>query len=176
MKLMEVTEVSIGEYNFYIRPFPAFRAANIMGDLASFLLPVLGAILPLADKVGDGDLLDADVEDVLPALSKAMSDLSGDEVERVLKKLLVDNKNVSIEGEATDDKTQIMTMDLANEAFCGDIWGMLRLCWEVIKINYGGTFFEKFKGTPSGGQSESTKTTKSQSGVTLTSRGTRTSK
>ena len=35
MKQMEVTEKKIGDNTFYIKPFPAFVAVNISGDLAS---------------------------------------------------------------------------------------------------------------------------------------------
>ena len=33
MKQQETTQKTIGENKFYIRPFPAFRAANISGEL-----------------------------------------------------------------------------------------------------------------------------------------------
>ena len=59
-----------------------------------------------------------------------------------MKKLLIDNKNISVEGEATDGDTKPLTMDLANEVFCGEIQDMYILCFEVIKINFKG-FFEK---------------------------------
>lgn len=143
MKLMEVKEVTIGDYNFYLKPFPAFTAANIMGDLASVLMPLLGALLPLTSGSGeDGTVLDMDVEKALPAVGAAFSSLDGDQFERVIRKLLVDSRNVTIEGEVTDGKPKIMTLDYANEAFCCDIWGMFRLCLEVIRLNYMG-FFRK---------------------------------
>ena len=59
-----------------------------------------------------------------------------------MKKLLVDHKNVSVEGEATGGDVKQLTLDLANEVFCGEIQDMYILCWEVIKLNFGG-FFKK---------------------------------
>ena len=38
LKQMEAQKVNIGDNTFYIKPFPAFKAANITGDLASVLL------------------------------------------------------------------------------------------------------------------------------------------
>ena len=42
MKQMEVTEKQIGESTFYIKPFPAFTAVNISGELAAILSPAAG--------------------------------------------------------------------------------------------------------------------------------------
>ncbi len=49
MKLKQVTptKVPVGDMEFYIRPFPAFKAANITGELASVLTPLLGMLVPL---------------------------------------------------------------------------------------------------------------------------------
>ena len=169
MKRMEVTEKRIGEYVFYITPFPAFTAANISGDLAALLAPVLGALAPLvggttksgesgpkapeAEDEGDGGILDASVEDALPVVAQAFSSLSGAQFERLMKKLLINSSNISVSGEATGGEVVRMDEDLANEVFCCDIWGMYQLCWEVIKLNFGG-FFGRF-GTRSGAPQES---------------------
>mgnify|MGYP006999462742 CR=1 FL=1 len=40
MKRMEMRDVSIGEYQFKIRPFGAKDALYIFGDVASILLPI----------------------------------------------------------------------------------------------------------------------------------------
>ena len=44
MKRMEMRDVSIGEYQFKIRPFGAKDALYIFGDVASILLPILGSV------------------------------------------------------------------------------------------------------------------------------------
>ena len=59
LKQMEAKKVTVGENSFHIKPFPAFKAANLTGELASVLSPLIGAIAPL---VGDGDLIDRSEE------------------------------------------------------------------------------------------------------------------
>lgn len=143
MKQMEVTEKTIGQNTFYIRPFPAFVAVNISGELASVLTPILGGLASIVGgNAENGNILDTDIDQALPAITQAFSGISGDKFERLMKKLLIDNKNISVEGEATDGDTKLLTMDLANEVFCGEIQDMYILCFEVIKINFKG-FFEK---------------------------------
>ena len=151
MKQMEVTEKKIGDNTFYIKPFPAFVAVNISGDLASVVTPLLGGVAALVcGKVGeDGssagtekNIMDVDVEDALPVLTSAFSSISGDKFERLMKKLLIDNKNISVESEATDGEVKLLSYDLANEVFCGDVQDMYILCFEVIRLNFKG-FFSK---------------------------------
>ena len=138
-KQMEVKQKQIGENTFYIKPFSAFTAANISGDLAAVLSPMLGALAPLLSTESRANIED---DAALEALGNAFSGLSGDTVERLFKKLLIDSKNISAEAEATDWKVKLMTLDLANEIFCGSVEEMYMLCLEVIKINFGG-FFRK---------------------------------
>lgn len=151
MKQMEVTEKTIGENTFYLKPFPAFTAVNISGELAAILTPMLGSLVALVGGSSNGEksteekaesVMDIDVEDALPVLSNAFSSLSGDKFERLMKKLLIDHKNISVECEATDGKVKPLTMELANEVFCGDVQDMYILCFEVIKLNFSG-FFKK---------------------------------
>ena len=145
MKQMEVTEKKIGDSTFYIKPFPAFVAVNISGELASVLSPLLGGVAALVGngngEVGSEDkpknIMDVDVEDALPALTSAFSSISGDKFE-----LLINNKNISVECEATDGKVKPLDYDLANEVFCGDVQDMYILCFEVIRLNFKG-FFKK---------------------------------
>lgn len=67
LKQLEPKKETIGGLNFYIRPFPAMVAANLTGDLASLLTPVLAALMPLVGNSDnesdgeDGDLMDIDV-------------------------------------------------------------------------------------------------------------------
>lgn len=145
MKRLETTEKTIGEHTFYLRPFPAFTAANISGELAALITPMLSGLAPLfgGDKSVSG-IMDIDVEDAMPAISDAFSGISGDKFEKLMKKLLVDHKNITVEDKDTG-KAEVLTMDLANEVFCGDVQDMYILCFEVIKINFGG-FFKKLGG------------------------------
>ena len=150
MKQMEVTEKKIGDSTFYIKPFPAFVAVNISGELASVLSPLLGGVAALVGsnngEEGSEDkpknIMDVDVEDALPALTSAFSSISGDKFEHLMKKLLINNRNISVECEATDGEVKLLDYDLANEVFCGDVQDMYILCFEVIRLNFKG-FFSK---------------------------------
>lgn len=133
----------IGDNTFYIRPFPAFTAANMTGDLANIATPALAAIAPIALKVKGKkveDLMDTDISEVAPALSGAFAGLSGDELERLCKKLLTDHQNITVSQEGRE--SEILTEDLANEIFCGDTQDMFILMWQVISVNFNG-FFKK---------------------------------
>ena len=54
MKQFKPTIKTIGENRFYIRPFPAFTAAKMTGDLAAVVAPALAAIAPVAVKYSGG--------------------------------------------------------------------------------------------------------------------------
>ncbi|MCD8397533.1 MAG: hypothetical protein LUD12_10220 [Lachnospiraceae bacterium] len=144
MKQTETTMKKIGGVKFYITPFPAFTAARISGELSKVLAPMLGSLAPLMNGVGDNasNVMDADVETMLPVLADALGQLSGDSFEHLMKELLVTYKNIAYD---TEDDVEKLTYEAANEIFCGEIMDMLLLCWEVIKINFGG-FFEKLAG------------------------------
>lgn len=145
MKQMEVTEKKIGESTFYIKPFPAFTAANISGELVSIFTPIIGSIAPIFAGTVDGNvnIMDTDLDQALPAVTNAFSGLSGEKFEMLMKKLLIVNKNISVENaEATEGQVKLLTHDLANEVFCGEVQDMYMLCFEVIKLNYKG-FFKK---------------------------------
>ena len=141
-------ERKLGGNTFYIRPFGAFKAANMSGEILSLITPILAGIAPVVAgaKVTDDEvsLLDMDAEKVAPHLSNAMSGISGDKLELLLKKLLTDYKNVSVELEGKKE-AQILTEDLANELFCGDAQDMFILAFDVIKANYS-RFFQKLGG------------------------------
>ncbi len=144
MKRMETTEKVIGENTFYIRPFAAFTAANISGEVIAVLSPVLGGLAPLIG--GDSSklegVMDMDIEKALPSVADALSDVSGDKIEHLMKRLLVAHGNISVEGPDTDGLVKKLDQDLADEVFCGEIQDMLILCFEVVKLNFKG-FFRK---------------------------------
>lgn len=141
MKRMEVTEKQIGENTFYLKPFPAFTAANISGELAALITPMISGLAPFFTGKSLEQVMTMEMEDAMPAFSDAFSALSGDKVERLMKKLLIDHKNISVDNPETG-KTEVLDLDLANEVFCGDVQDMFLLCFEVIKINFSG-FFKK---------------------------------
>lgn len=161
LRQTEPKKETIGDYNFYIRPFPAMVAANLTGDLASLLTPVLAALLPLVgsdnedkDSEGtDGGLMDIDVDQAAASMAKSMDGFSGKKVESMMKKLLVTYKNVAVElPELDEDDTEtgeyeqeVLDMDLVNELFCGEVQDMFVLAFYVIRLNFNG-FFKKLAG------------------------------
>ncbi|MDR2359677.1 MAG: hypothetical protein LBD85_00120 [Oscillospiraceae bacterium] len=128
-------EVTLGGNEYYIRPFPAFTAANLSGEIGAVIAPLLGGLLPL---LNDGvDLMSIDVG----SFSGALSGLSGNKLESVLSKLLVKHGNIAVKLEGETDAVTLDN-DLVNEVFCGSAQDMFILAFEVIKVNYAG-FFEK---------------------------------
>lgn len=139
MKLQDPVQVKIGEYNYYIRPFPAFKAANISGEVVSVVMPILGAALPLMGANTVGSIMDQDISELSPAITKGFESLSGDKCEKLLRDLLIRNGNIAVEIEG---EAKTLDEDLSNVVFCGEIQDMYILAFNVIKVNYGG-FFKK---------------------------------
>ena len=133
---------------FYVRPFGAFKAANLSGEILSLLTPILAGVAPIvAGATVEGDnisLLDMDAEKAAPHLASAMSGINGEKLEALLKKMLIQYKNVSVQLDGKDE-AELLTEDLANEVFCGDTQDMFILAFDVIKVNYSG-FFKKLGG------------------------------
>ena len=82
--------------------------------------------------------VDIDMDKAGAILATAFRELSGDEVERVLKNLLTENRNISYESET--GVREWMTQDLADELFCGQPHGLFILAFHVIVRNYSGFF------------------------------------
>lgn len=142
MKQHETTEKKIGENTFYIRPFAAFTAANISGKLVALLAPAVAGLAPLAMSAGDSDAEPDFMNLDVASFSGALSGLSGDKVENLLKKLITKHDNISVE---TEDGVKRLDNDLANEIFCGSAQDMFILAVEVINVNFKG-FFKKISG------------------------------
>ena len=139
MKQIEPVKKSIGDMNFYIRPFPAFKAANISGELADVLAPLFSAVIPI---IGEGDLMDIEADKAAELITKNIS-ISGDKLEKLAKKLLLgENIAFEIKGEHGDTDTGMLNEDVVNEIFCGEVQDLFVLCFYVIQINFNG-FFKK---------------------------------
>ena len=159
MRQMETTPVKVGGYNFFIRPFAAFKAANITGELASTLAPLLGVLAPFIGKDDEseegtesGGLLDTNASKAAEAMSGCVG-LDGDKLELLMKKLLLGGHIVvEVPDEEGNVEAQVLNLDIANEVFCGEIQDMFILCYHVLKLNFKG-FFKKFAGL-SGKQKE----------------------
>ena len=148
MKQFAPNDVTVNEHRFHIFPFPAFKAANMSGELISVIGPVLGSLVTLlggdSDKENEGSSLldvDVDMEKCAPAIAGAFSSINGDKIEGLLRKLLISGHNISVD---IDDETVYLTEDYLNEIFCGSIESMYILAFHVIKANFGG-FFKKFE-------------------------------
>lgn len=151
LRRMEPKTETVGRHKFYITPFSAFKAANMTGELASVLAPLLGAMAPLLDDRGSGDgsdggghksLMDIDAGKAAQAMMGCS--ISGDKLEKLTKKLLLGG-HIVVEAPNEDGEIepQTLDMDLADELFCGDVQDMFILCFHVIKLNFNG-FFKKF--------------------------------
>lgn len=182
MKQMESTAVNVGGIRFYITPFPAFKAANISGELARVLAPLFGALFPLAGemKKEGKNLMDVDIDsiDANKAAESVMNctAIDGDKLEALMKKLLLGGHIVvKVTNEEGEAEAQRLDMDLANELFCGEIQDMFVLCFHVIKLNFRG-FFRKFAGlsgkagSAAGAEAEEGKETQKKEPKTQTKR------
>lgn len=140
MKLRQIEshKVNLGEYVFYIKPFPAFKASNITGDLASVLSPLIGLLAPLVST--KDSLMDIDVNKIAESLS-GTNIVSGDKLEPLMEKLLLGGHIViEFEDENGDKQQEKLDRDIVDEAFCGNVQDMFILCIHVIKLNFNGFF------------------------------------
>ncbi len=145
LKQMEPTKEKVGGYNFYIKPFAAFKAANLTGELASVLAPLLAALAPLVSDQKEGSLMDVDASQAAEALFNC-TNISGDKMEKLMQKLLLGGHIVvELPDEEGETKAERLDMDIANEIFCGEVQDMFILCFHVIKLNFNG-FFKKIAG------------------------------
>ena len=151
LKRTEKTKITIGDYDFYVSKFGAFKSANLSGELVRLFTPIIASIVPAASiLLGNDDestsVLDKEIdkglESVAPALAGAFNNLSGKQVEELMRKLLIEERNISfIEKNCMDsDKVKIMEWEDADELFCGELQDMYQLAIKVIQLNYKGFF------------------------------------
>jgi hypothetical protein len=138
----------MGGHTYFVRPFGGWKSANMSGEIFALLTPILASVAPLVNggvnTEGGVSILDIDAEKAAPAIANAMSGLSGDKVEKLMKKLLVDYQNISVQLEGKND-AELLTADLADELFCGETQDMFILVFDVIKANYS-SFFKRLGG------------------------------
>lgn len=155
LKQMEPVVKEVGEYKFYISPFPALKAANMTGELSSLMLPLFGSLAPLIKDEGrekkedsekkENGLMDIDAGEAAAAIASGVS-INGDTMEKLIKKFLLGG-HIAVELENDDGETEgyVLDMDLLNEIFCGEVQDMFVLCFYVLQINSSG-FFKKLAG------------------------------
>lgn len=140
MKRMEMRDVSIGEYQFKIRPFGAKDALYIFGDVASILLPILGSVAVASD---DKDAVEMEMFDGVDldteSLTKALGRINGKALSKLVSELILEHSNVSYR-DPDRGSYQPVTEDEFDEIFCQYLAGMFSLCAEIIKLNFSGFF------------------------------------
>ena len=140
MKRMEMRDVSIGEYQFKIRPFGAKDALYIFGDVASILLPILGSVAVASD---DKDAVEMEMFDGVDldteSLTKALGRINGKALSKLVSELILEHSNVSYR-DPDRGSYQPVTEDEFDEIFCQYLAGVFSLCAEIIKLNFSGFF------------------------------------
>lgn len=139
VKMMDPNIEIINENTFYIYPFGAMKSANLSGEITALLTPLIASLAPAL--ASDKKLMDLDVNDIAPQIGKAFGALSGDMIEGLIRKLILDN-NVGVLKTGADDAVWL-TEQVADEVFCTNAQDMFILAFYVIKANYSG-FFAKF--------------------------------
>lgn len=149
LRQMEPICKMVGGRKFYITPFPAMKAANLSGELASLLAPILGALVPLiadgkeksSNDDGDGSFLDKDIDEKAGSLIGSLA-ISGYKLEVLMRKLLLGGHIVTeYENPDTGEiESERLDIDLINEIFCGEVQDMYVLCFHVIRLNFNGFF------------------------------------
>lgn len=157
---MEPHKVAIGQVEYAIYPFSAFDAAEISGDLANFLSPLVAGIVPVIGVVANSTLgedaseakaqraiaalLEEDVQSYVPVIMTTLKAVDGNSLKVILKKLLVEYKNIACEYRDENGKVvqTVLTEDVANQVFVGGLDEMVMLAIEVVKVNFSG-FFRK---------------------------------
>jgi hypothetical protein len=147
-KSAETHEINVGDMKFYVRLFKALPAARISANALAVLAPLLGGAGGLLN--GDEnileDIFDVDISKILPAIASGFASLEGKKMEIILRELLLDEGLISYEDE--DGRPQPLRSAALDEMFCGDLFGLLNLAFQVIKLNYGSLF--SMLGTQSG--------------------------
>lgn len=140
-KMMDPVQKEVGGHSFYVYPFPAFKAANISGEVTALVTPLLASVAAALGMGGIQNMMDMDMKEAAPHIAGAFSMLSGDKVEMLMRKLLL-SENVGVHPEGSES-AQWLTEELCNEVFCGNTQDMFILAFYVIKVNFSG-FFESF--------------------------------
>lgn len=140
LKQMETHMEIVSGVKYYITPFPAFKAANLSGQLASVLAPLFSALLPLVGE--SNDFLNMDATKAAESIGNC-TNIDGNKLEMLMRQLLLsDNIAAEIEDENGEKSIEKLSSDIVNELFCGNVQDMFVLCFHVIKINFNG-FFKK---------------------------------
>ena len=140
MKRMEMRDITVGEYQFKVRPFGAKDATYIFGDVAAIILPILGTVSVASD---DKDAVNMEMFDGMDmdkdSLVKALARINGNALSKLVSELLLDHSNIRVL-DPEKNTYGVMGEDDFDEIFCQYLAGMLNLCAEVIRLNFSGFF------------------------------------
>lgn len=133
-------DITVGEYQFKIRPFGARDATYIFGDVASIILPILGTVSVASN---DKDAIHMEMFDGMDmdkdSLVKALGRIDGRTLSKLVNELLLSHSNVRVLN-PENGVYEVMNEDAYDEIFCQYLAGMLILCAEVIRLNFSGFF------------------------------------
>ena len=133
-------DITVGEYQFKVRPFGAKDATYIFGDVASIILPILGTVSVASD---DKDAVNMEMFDGMDmdkdSLVKALARINGNALSKLVSELLLDHSNILVL-DPKKNTYEVMGEDDFDEIFCQYLAGMLNLCAEVIRLNFSGFF------------------------------------
>lgn len=96
MKRMEMQDVTVGNFQFKIRPLAAMNAAYVFGDVAAIVLPIIGVAT-----MSGGDKKDLDLEIFegvnldAKALTVALGNINGKALTKLISELTLNYNNVS---------------------------------------------------------------------------------
>ena len=140
MKRMEMQDVTVGNFQFKIRPLAAMNAAYVFGDVAAIVLPIIGVAT-----MSGGDKKDLDLEIFegvnldAKALTVALGNINGKALTKLISELTLNYNNVSyFDDEASSWKP--LDDDAFDEIFCMNFAGAIALCVEVVRQKYSGFF------------------------------------
>lgn len=136
------------DVKFYIRAMDPWGAMRLLGDLQKVIGPIIGKIAGVftggSDKkvkvedIVNSDISSFSVEDIFGCIAE---NIDGDKLEKYMKRIL-DSKYIAYKTRDMDDPLKLNDGSIT-QVFSGNLTGMYKLAWEVLKHNYG-DFFSTF--------------------------------
>lgn len=141
LKRQQNQQVTIGDYQYTIRPLGAMNATYIFGDLCSIVLPIIGTAAVADGKKDEASALSMfdGVSLETDSLISALSRIDGPILTKLVTEMCLTHSNVSYYIDETNTWKPLDRDDF-DEIFCMDLKGMLLLCVKVIQQNFGNFF------------------------------------
>lgn len=135
----EVKNKKIGENTYYVRPLPPLKALKLYGDLQKTLTAALknGLIPNGATEDLKENLLGSQIN-VGNIIAQLGENFSGEVLEQYAERLLnEDYVSVKRKGET---EAVMLTDDVVNDIFTGNVLEMLKVAFFVVEVNFGDFF------------------------------------